>query len=154
VYSREVTIYQGIDNPIQVLVKNQDQKRVNLTGYVLQADIQDPVNQVTVESMSVTWANIALGRGQFTITSDVANSLEQRLYKLTFKTIDATTNAEKPVYIDDNYSVPLDLKVLPAYYSSTVPAPLMDDSILDGGLLRDDLTTDNTTETIIDGGTL
>jgi hypothetical protein len=61
VYSRPITVYQGIDNPIQVIVKNQDQKTVNLNGYAVQADIQDPTNQVTVASYAVTWANISLG---------------------------------------------------------------------------------------------
>ena len=37
VYSRPITVYQGIDNPIQVVVKNQDQKNVNLTGQIMPA---------------------------------------------------------------------------------------------------------------------
>ena len=31
-YSRPIKVYQGIDNPIQVIVRNQDQKSVDLTG--------------------------------------------------------------------------------------------------------------------------
>jgi hypothetical protein len=135
VYSRPIKVYQGIDNPIQVLVKNQDQKKVDLTGYALQADIQDPVNQVTVNSYAVTWANIQLGQGQFTIDSTTVNSLEQRFYKLTFRTINQDTDAEKPVYVDDNYGVPLDLEILPAYYATTTPAPLTNDIVVDGGTL-------------------
>ena len=133
VYSRPITVYQGIDNPIQVIVKNQDQKRVNLTGYAMQADIQDPVNLVTVESHAVTWANIQAGLGSFTISKDTVNSLEQRIYKLTFKTVNNADNSERPVYIDDNYGVPLDLMVLPAYYSITEPSPGVDNSVIDGG---------------------
>jgi hypothetical protein len=135
VYSRLIKIYQGIDNPIQVIIRNQDQKAVNLTGYAMQADIQDPVNQVTVSSYAVTWANIQLGQGQFTIDSTTVNSLEQRFYKLTFRTIKNSDNSEKPLYIDDNYGVPLDLQVLPAYYSTTEAAPLSDDIVVDGGTL-------------------
>ena len=52
VYSRPIKIYQGIDNPIQVIVKNQEQKAVNLTGYAVQADLQDPINRVAVVSRS------------------------------------------------------------------------------------------------------
>lgn len=133
VYSRPVKVYQGIDNPIQVIVRNQDQKKVDLTGYSLQADIQDPTNQVTVNSFAVTFANIALGQGTFTIDKDTVGSLEQRFYKLTFKTIQSSDNAERPVYIDDNYGVPLDLQVLPAYYSITEPSPGVDNSVIDGG---------------------
>lgn len=135
VYSTPVKVYQGIDNPIQVVVKNQDQKKVNLTGYVMQADIQDPQNEVTVNSYAVTWANIQQGLGTFTIDSSTVNSLEQRFYKLTFRTINQSTDAEKPVYVDDNHGVPLDIEILPAYYATTTPMPVTNDIVVDGGVL-------------------
>ena len=37
VYSRPIKVYQGIDNPIQVIIRNQDQKSVDLTGYSVTA---------------------------------------------------------------------------------------------------------------------
>jgi len=116
VYSRPIKVYQGIDNPIQVLVKNQDQKNVNLTGYTVQASIQDPTNKTTIETYAVTFANVAIGQGTFTIDRGTINTLENRFYKLTFKTIKAD-NTEQPMYIDDNYGVPLDLEILPAYWA-------------------------------------
>ena len=117
VYSRPIKVYQGIDNPIQVIVKNQDQKAVDLTGYTVQADIQDPTNQQTINSYAVTFANIQLGQGNFVLDETTLNSLENRFYKLTFSA--NTAGTVTPVYIDDNYGVPLDLEVLPAYYSTT-----------------------------------
>jgi hypothetical protein len=135
VYTRTIKVYQGIDNPIQVMVRNQDQKIYDLTGYAMQADVQDPTNRVTVESFAVTFANIALGRGTFNIPKATVDSLEQRFYKLTFRTIKASDNTETPVYVDDNYGVPLDLQVLPAYYSDTEPAPYVDNSVIDGGTI-------------------
>ena len=116
-------------------MSNQDQKPANLTGYAVQADIQDPVNRVTVESFAVTFSNISLGRGSFVIDKITADSLDQRNYKITFKTIKTTDNTERPIYVNDNYGVPIDLMVLPAYYSSTEPAPGVDESVLDGGTL-------------------
>ena len=117
VYSRPIKVYQGIDNPVQVIVKNQDQKAVDLTGYTVQADIQDPTNQQTINSYAVTFANIQLGQGNFTLDRATIDSLENRFYKLTFSA--NTAGTVTPVYIDDNYGVPLDLEVLPAYYSTT-----------------------------------
>jgi hypothetical protein len=155
VYSRPIKVYQGIDNPVQVIVRNQDQKAYNLSGFALQVDIQDPVNQVTVNSYAVAFAsNVALekGQGTFTIDSATLNSMEQRFYKLTFKTINTTTNAEQPVYIDDNYGAPLDLQVLPAYYSSMEPTPFVDDAVLDGGVIAN--PTSDTEISTIDNGTL
>ena len=119
VYSRPIKVYQGIDNPIQIIVRNQDQKSVDLTGSSVTASIQDPTNQVTVKSYVVTWANIQQGLGNFTFDANTINSLENRFYKLAFATTVTSTDQTSPVYIDDNYGVPLDLEVLPAYYSTT-----------------------------------
>jgi hypothetical protein len=133
VYSRPIKVYQGIDNPIQVLVRNQDQKNVNLTGYTMQASIQDPTNQVTVETYAVSFANVAVGQGTFTLDKGTINTLEQRFYKLTFKTIKTSDSTEQPIYIDDNYGVPLDLEILPAYWAETASEDT--EVIIDGGTL-------------------
>jgi hypothetical protein len=44
-------------------------------------------------------------------------------------------NSESPLYVDDNYCVPLDLQVKPAYYSTTEPAPALNEVVIDSGLL-------------------
>lgn len=133
VYSRPIKVYQGIDNPIQVIVRNQDQKGVDLTGYIMQAQIQDPTNGVTVETYAVTFADITKGLANFTIDKATINTLGNRFYKLTFKTIRSSDNTEQPIYIDDNYGVPLDLEVLPAYYADT--ASDTSEVIFDGGVI-------------------
>ena len=133
-YSRPIKIYQGIDNPIQVIVKNQDQKPVDLTGSSVTASIQDPTNQVTVKSYVVTWANIQLGQGNFTFDANTVNTLENRFYKLAFSTTNTGSDQTTPVYIDDNYGVPLDLEVLPAYYGTSYTPPSEGTTYsLDGG---------------------
>lgn len=133
VYSRPIKAYQGIDNPMQVVIRNQDQKLIDLSGYVVMAAIQDPLNGVTVESFAVTFTDITKGLGNFTIDRSTINNLQQRFYKLTFKTIKQSDNTERPLYIDDNYSVPLDLEILPAYYADSAS----DDTevIFDGGVM-------------------
>lgn len=133
VYSRPIKVYQGIDNPVQVVTKNQDQKSVDLTGYIMQAAIQDPTNGITVETYAVTFADIAKGLGHFVIDRATINTLEQRFYKLTFKTIKHSDNSEQPIYIDDNYGVPLDLQILPAYYADK--AADTSEVIFDGGVI-------------------
>jgi len=138
VYSRPIKVYQGVDNPIQVIIRNQDQKRVNLTGSSVTASIQDPTNQLTVKSYPVLFGanvggNIQLGQGTFTFDANTINGLEQRFYKLAFSTTVTSTDVTRPVYIDDNYGVPLDLEVLPAYYANSTPPAESDTYTLDGG---------------------
>ena len=134
VYSRPITVYQGIDNPLQVVVKNQDQKAINLTGYLVQLDIQDPLAQGSVESLAITITDYAKGQGTVTIPRDVVNSLDQRIYKLTMKLIEVSSNKERPLYTDDNFTAPLDLQVLPGWYES-MPGTLDSDEVLDAGTI-------------------
>ena len=135
VYSRPIKVYQGVDNPIQVIVKNQDQKSVDLTGSTVTASIQDPTNQVTVKSYAVTFANIQLGQGSFVFDANTINSLENRFYKLTFSTTVTSTTETSPVYINDNYVVPLDLEILPGYCETTVAPSPTDIYSVDGGTI-------------------
>jgi hypothetical protein len=135
VYTRTVRIYQGIDNSLQFQAKNQDQKPVNLTGMMVQAQIQNSVNQVTVAQVPVVMANIALGRGTLTITRELANSLTQRRYHLTFKTINLVTNVERPLYGDHNWTVPIELVVEDAYYSNSLPGLDEGGILIDGGTI-------------------
>ncbi len=134
VYSRPITVYQGIDNPLQVVVNNQDQKTINTTGYLVQLDIQDPINLGSVESLAVTMTNPTKGQGTVTIPRDVVNALEQRFYKITIKLITVSTNKEQPLYIDDNYGAQLDLEVLPGWYES-MPLTLNSVEVIDGGTI-------------------
>jgi hypothetical protein len=138
-YARPVTIYQGIDNPIQVRVRNQDQKAINMTPYAIQVDIQDPVNNLTVISYAVKRVIADKGFGIFTIPKSDVNQLTQRNYRLTFRAINIASDAEQPAYIDDNYGVPIDLIVLPAYYAEMPP--------VEGETGENDFTT-------LDGGTI
>ena len=141
VYSRPIKVYQGIDNPIQVIIRNQDQKSVDLTGYTVAAQIQDPVNFQTMNEYAVSFstpgADITQGLGSFIFDQGTLNNLENRTYKLTFSTTLLSGPTTQPLYIDDNYGAPLELIVLPAYYATTAPAPdLQQQSItVDGGSL-------------------
>ena len=116
VYSRPIKIYQGIDNPLVVEVKNQDQKPVNLTGSTVQVSIQDPVNKEQIASFDVVVTNAAKGLGNIVIAQSLVDSLTQRFYKLTVKTIRQIDDQTYPAYIDQNYSVSLDVEVLEGWY--------------------------------------
>ena len=109
VYSRPIKVYQGIDNSIQLIVKNQDQKPVNLTGYTVQIDIQDPLNELTAYSFSAngsgSYSNLTVGTTTVLFTAAVVNSLDQRFYKLTTRIINNSNSTQLPLYIDDNFSI-------------------------------------------------
>lgn len=116
VYSRTIKIYKGVDNPIQIVVNNQDNKPVPLTNLSVRVDVQDPLNEVSVYNTTVTITDSAKGLGIFTLDRSMVEGLDQRRYKLTFKTTNLLNSSEQPMYSDDNYGVPVELEVLSAYY--------------------------------------
>lgn len=115
VYSQPIKVYRGIDNPIQILLLNQDNKPIDLTDCLVQVSIQDPVAMLNMATYTVDWTDITKGRGTIVIDSARLDALDQRFYKLTIKKIDTTNSETVPAYIDANYGVPLDLEVLPGY---------------------------------------
>jgi len=118
VYVRPIKIYQGIDNPIVVSVRNQDQKPLNVTNFRVEAAIQDSTIESTIETFPVVWSDIIHGAGYFTIPRTTLDILDLRFYQITFKIINSSNNTERPMYTDANYGVPLEVEVLPAYYST------------------------------------
>ena len=115
-YSRTIKIYKGVDNPIQIVVNNQDNKPVPLTDLSVRVDVQDPLNEVSVYNTTVSITDSSKGLGIFTLDKSLVDRLDQRRYKLTFRTTNLSNSAEQPMYSDDNYGVPVELEVLPAYY--------------------------------------
>ncbi len=134
VYTRPIKVYQGIDNPVQILVLNQDQKKVNVTGYAVQLDIQDPDLQGAVASIPVIMSNVMLGQGSATITKDIVNALTARNYKITIKLIADSTNLEQPLYVDSNYSCRVDLEVYDGWYENMAES-INDVTVIDGGTI-------------------
>ena len=117
VYNRPIKIYQGIDNPLKIQIKNQDQKPVNMYGANVLIDIQDPtLGNTIVGNIAVTWANANVGIGTVTIDKATVNSLDQRIYTAAVRRVDNTTHVERPLFMDDNFQVQLNLDVLPGYY--------------------------------------
>jgi hypothetical protein len=135
VYSRPIKIYQGIDNPIHIVAKNQDQKSVDLTGYTMEIAIQDIINELTVSVFAVSAFTWTRGLGQFTIPVETVNALDQEFYWLTARLVNTATNMLQPLYIDDNHEVRLTLQVLPAYYQSVSQDLELNDGIIDEGVI-------------------
>lgn len=119
VYSRPIKVYKGIDNPLRIVILNQDQKPYDTTGYNVVMGIQNSEAQTTVASFTVEMNEDDATVGTVTIDRDTMDILTKRHYKLTFKATNTDTNVDRPMYIDDNWGVPLDLEVLPAYWSTT-----------------------------------
>lgn len=105
VYNRTVDVYKGVDNPITIQFKNQDQKPVNISSYNITGYLVDIVNSDVISNVAVTVSNATIGTASVTLTEELIGNLELTRYKLAFKAVNTVTSVERPIYSDDNYGL-------------------------------------------------
>ena len=109
VYTRAITVYQGVDNILKLQVQNQDQKPRDITNYTLVFQIIDDfvlANSNVVFQTTPVIANAAAGTARVLIDQANVNLLERDMYKYS---VSATYNDADfgnvtiPTYVDDNW---------------------------------------------------
>jgi hypothetical protein len=107
VYQRTIKIYKGIDNVLEIDVKNNDQKRVSLTGKTVYMIIFDQANNEVVRYTALNLEDDSshAGRGLARITvlgSDLENLIPQYLTFVVY-TEDEILNNIEILYGDSKY---------------------------------------------------
>ena len=120
VYSSNIKIYRNIDNPVRLIVKNQDQKPVDLTSFDVKVDLVDAANNVAVASYTATKINTVKGLCEVVIAAGDIIPLESRYHYLMVRR-SSFGQDDRVAYIDDNYSVQLPVEIHDSYlpYSPT-----------------------------------
>lgn len=144
VYNRTVEVYKGLDNPITIQFKNQDQRNLNISSYSLTGYLVDIINNQIVSNIAVTVSNATIGTASVTLTEELLDQLPLQRYKLALKAV--SSGLERPVYTDDNYGLYTEIKInpgLPPYN------PVPDPTTLDFGSV-----SETTLDEVIDLGSL
>jgi len=109
VYTRAITVYQGVDNILTLQVQNQDQKPRPLTGYTLVFQIIDDfvlANSNVLFQTTAVEANAAAGTARVLIDQANVALLERDMYKYSVSasyTDPDFGNVTIPTYVDDNW---------------------------------------------------
>jgi hypothetical protein len=103
VYTKPLSIYQGINNTVKLLVKNSDQKAVNITGKTFYAQLLTVPDNDHVASFTAQVVDAAKGVAEITIPVAVTGVARRGFYHLAVRYTE--NNSAKPAYSDDNYSV-------------------------------------------------
>lgn len=103
VYQRKFKIYQGLDNVLELDVKNVEQKRINITTYAMKFIIMDQLNQ-EVYAGNVNTATGKKGIGLMTIPAAALNTITPQFLKYTVYILNADTT-KTPVYGDTQFGV-------------------------------------------------
>jgi hypothetical protein len=149
VYQRIIKIYKGVDNVIELDVKNADQKRINIATSIdnMKVNVMDASgNAVGVYEVSVYPQDGAKkGLAYFTIDADSLSVLNPQFLRYsvthtvagnpqvlyadarfgavgTIELVGSAMPTIKPSRVYDTYTAEIDLKGHPTYHTSAIPA--------------------------------
>jgi hypothetical protein len=113
VYTRPLTIYQGINNTVKLLVRNSDQKAVDIIDKTFYAQLLTVPDNDHVASFTAQLVDAAKGIAEVTIPVNVTSVLTTGYYHLALRYVEG--DETKPVYTDDNYGVLIPVHVQLGY---------------------------------------
>jgi hypothetical protein len=103
VYQRKFKIYQGLDNVLELDVKNAEQKRIDITTYAMKFVVMDQMNQ-EVYAGNVNTATGIKGIGLMTIPATALDNITPQFLKYTVYILNNDTT-KTPVYGDTQFGV-------------------------------------------------
>ena len=111
VYTKPIVLYKGIDNTLKLLVKNADQKAVDITSKTFYAELVRTPQRDFVAGFTATVVDAVTGIAEIAVPASVINPEPVGWYHLLVKYTESGT--DHMAYSDDNYSVaiPVELKL-------------------------------------------
>lgn len=114
VYQRNYKVYRGIDNRLDIQVRNADEKAKDITGNTLVFNLIERETQKLVlqkEFTLVPEADLSkTTKGYIVITESELNNLNKGFYSYSVYLVDST-GAKTPLYSDSQYGVTGTLEV-------------------------------------------
>lgn len=120
VYNRNLKVYRGSDNRIDVQLRNGDQKSFNATGSTIVFNLTNMETDDLVLRKDCSVDDITVGRVYVTITEDEFLDIEEGFYNYSFhketrSNLDSTDYAvtsKMPLYMDSQYGAIGTLEVI------------------------------------------
>jgi len=111
VYNRNLKIYRGSDNRIDLQLRNSDQKAFNATGSTIVFNLVNNETQDLVIRKDCSVDDISVGRVYVTITEEELLDLEPGYYSYSFHketrsnvdSTDYTVDSKMPLFMDSQY---------------------------------------------------
>lgn len=130
VYQRNLKVYRGVDNRIDIQVKNLDQKPYDITGFFILINIVEKETQELLLQKECETKSISQGKIYVTLTADDLLSInpghyQYSLIKETRSNIDSTdytVSSREIVYLDSQYGSEGTIQVFPNVYGESKPS--------------------------------
>jgi hypothetical protein len=130
VYQRNLKIYRGVDNRIDIHVKTSDQKPQNITGYSFILALIERETQELLLQKECDARSLSLGKISATITADDLldinpGSYQYSVIKETRSNVDSTeytVTAREVLYLDSQYGTQGTIEVYGNVYGEPKPS--------------------------------
>jgi len=111
VYNRTVKLFRGVDNRIDIQVRNSDEKALDVTGFTVSFNLVRHGDQSLVFTKSCTPIDVTKGRYYVTVTEQELYEINNGAYQYSIHKTN-TVGAKTPMYIDSQYGALANIEVV------------------------------------------
>jgi hypothetical protein len=134
VYNRNLKIFRGVDNRIDIQVRNSDQKASNIAGSTLVFNLVSQDTKDLVLQKDFTGMDLATGKVTIIVTADELLDLDTGFYNYSIvkevrSTVDSTdyvVNSKMPLYMDSQYDTVGTLEITGDVYGEVANSLVVD----------------------------
>ena len=134
VYNRNLKIFRGVDNRIDIQVRNADQKASNIVGSTLVFNLVSRDTKDLVMQKDFTAMDLATGKVTVTLTETELMDLDNGFYNYSIikeirADVDSTdyrVTSKMPMYMDAQYDTVGTLEITGDVYGDVEPSVLVD----------------------------
>jgi hypothetical protein len=125
VYQRNFKIYRGVDNKLDLQVRNGDEKARDITGYTLVFNLVERETQKLLVSKECSVVSAVNGTFTVSLTETDLVTVNQGSYSFTIYYI-SPTGVKKPFYIDSQYGATGTIEVYGDITGETIESTVID----------------------------
>jgi hypothetical protein len=134
VYNRNLKIFRGVDNRIDIQVRNSDQKASNIAGSTLVFNLVSQDTKDLVLQKDFTAMDLATGKVTVIVTAEELLDLNTGFYnysivkevRSTVDSTDYTVTSKMPLYMDSQYAAVGTLEITGDVYGGVADSVIVD----------------------------
>ena len=134
VYNRNLKIFRGVDNRIDIQVRNNDQKASNIVGSTLVFNLVSQDTKDLVLQKDFTAMDLATGKVTVIVTAEELFDLDIGFYnysivkevRATVDSTDYTVTSKMPLYMDSQYDTVGTLEITGDVYGGVADSVIVD----------------------------
>jgi len=141
-YARELKIYRGIENTIQIQFNNLDQKPVNVSGKKFYFTVLQRENFTRIINKLGTIESTSNSRVNFVFNDSDLRDVNSTMYKYSIHEL-KSDGTKEVVYTSDDFNASGDILIIDGAYNSFIPSAELD-FVKDNDLSRTVVLDDDT----------